>query len=79
MPLARLGTLIAFLVPDSTTTTANTMRMLKKLMFLAPLLLTATAFGQDEPPAEGTYEAFMAGSDAAMFTVNNLWILLSAA
>ena len=79
MPLARLGTLIAFLVPDSTTTTANTMRMLKKLMFLAPLLLTATAFGQDEPPAEGTYEAFMAGSDAAMFTVNNLWILISAA
>ena len=79
MPLARLGTLIAFLVPDSTTTTANTMRMLKKLMFLSPLLLTATAFGQDEPPAEGTYEAFMAGSDAAMFTVNNLWILISAA
>ncbi len=56
------------------------MRMLKKLMFLAPLLLTATAFGQDEPPAEGSYEAFMAsGADAAMFTVNNLWILISAA
>jgi len=54
--------------------------MLKKLMFLAPLLLTATAFGQDEPPAEGSYEAFMAsGADAAMFTVNNLWILISAA
>ncbi len=31
------------------------------------------------PPAEGTYEAFMAGPDAAMFAVNNLWILLSAA
>ncbi|MGB6222444.1 ammonium transporter [Haloferula sp.] len=55
------------------------MRMLKKLMFLTPLLLTATAIGQDEPPAEGTYEAFMAGSDAAMFTVNNLWILIAAA
>lgn len=33
----------------------------------------------EEAPAEGTYEAFMAGPDAAMFTVNNLWILLSAA
>ncbi|MBB5353128.1 Amt family ammonium transporter [Haloferula luteola] len=55
------------------------MRMLTKLTYLIPLLLTASAFGQDEPPAEGTYEAFMAGSDAAMFTVNNLWILLSAA
>jgi Amt family ammonium transporter len=53
--------------------------MLKKLMFLTPLLLTATAFGEDEAPAEGTYEAFMAGSDAAMFTVNNLWILIAAA
>ena len=55
------------------------MRMPTKLTYLAPLLLTATAFGQDEPPAEGTYEAFMATGDAAMFTVNNLWILLSAA
>lgn len=60
-------------------TTPTTMRMLTKLTYLAPLLLTATAFGQDEPPAEGTYEAFMASGDAAMFTVNNLWILLSAA
>ena len=33
----------------------------------------------EEAPAEGTYEAFMASSDAAMFTVNNLWILISAA
>ncbi len=33
----------------------------------------------EAPPAPGTYEAFMAGPDAAMFTVNNLWILLSAA
>jgi ammonium transporter, Amt family len=33
----------------------------------------------EAPPAEGTYEAFMAGPDAAMFTVNNLWILLAAA
>ena len=53
--------------------------MLKKLTFLTPLLLMATAVAQDEAPAEGTYEAFMAGPDAAMFTVNNLWILLSAA
>lgn len=33
----------------------------------------------DEAPEEGSYEAFMAGPDAAMFTVNNLWILISAA
>lgn len=37
------------------------------------------AAAEEAPPAEGTYEAFMAGSDAAMFTVNNLWILISAA
>lgn len=34
---------------------------------------------EEAPPAEGTYEAFMAGPDAAMFVVNNLWILLAAA
>lgn len=40
----------------------------------------APAEETEAPPAEGTYEAFMAsGSDAAMFTVNNLWILISAA
>ncbi len=33
----------------------------------------------EEAPAEGSYEAFMAGPEAAMFTVNNLWILISAA
>jgi ammonium transporter, Amt family len=33
----------------------------------------------EEAPAEGTYEAFMASPEAAMFVVNNLWILLSAA
>ena len=33
----------------------------------------------EEAPAEGTYEAFMTTPEAAMFTVNNLWILLSAA
>lgn len=33
----------------------------------------------EEAPAEGSYEAFMAGPDAPMFTVNNLWILISAA
>jgi ammonium transporter, Amt family len=39
----------------------------------------ATEEAAEAPPAEGTYEAFMAGPDAAMFVVNNLWILLSAA
>ncbi len=33
----------------------------------------------EEAPAEGTYEAFMTTPEASMFTVNNLWILLSAA
>lgn len=33
----------------------------------------------EEAPAEGSYEAFMASPEAAMFTVNNLWILISAA
>lgn len=39
----------------------------------------AAAEPAEAPPAEGTYEAFMAGPDAASFTVNNLWILISAA
>lgn len=34
---------------------------------------------EEEAPAEGTYEAFMAGPDAAMFTINNLWLLIAAA
>lgn len=55
------------------------MRMLKKLTLLTPLLLTATALGQDEVPSAATYETFMGGPDAAMFTVNNLWILIAAA
>ncbi|MFD2255340.1 ammonium transporter [Luteolibacter algae] len=33
----------------------------------------------EEAPAYASYEDFMAGPDAAMFTVNNLWILISAA
>lgn len=33
----------------------------------------------EDAPAEGSYEAFMATPEAAMFTVNNLWILISAA
>jgi Amt family ammonium transporter len=33
----------------------------------------------EAPPVEGTYDAFMASPAAAMFTVNNLWILISAA
>jgi len=34
---------------------------------------------EEAAPEEGSYEAYMAGPDAAMFTVNNLWILISAA
>ena len=37
------------------------------------------AAATEDAPAEGSYEAFMAGPEAAMFTVNNLWILISAA
>ena len=44
-----------------------------------PAVAPAEAPPAEEAPAEGSYEAFMAGPDAAMFTVNNLWILLSAA
>lgn len=45
---------------------------------VSAIAATAEA-AQEAAPAEGTYEAFMAGPDAAMFVVNNLWILLSAA
>lgn len=34
---------------------------------------------EEEAPEKGSYEEFMAGPDAAMFTVNNLWILIAAA
>ena len=44
---------------------------------LASLLLAGGAAAQDAAPTP--YETFMAGPDAAMFTVNNLWILISAA
>ncbi len=45
----------------------------------APAEEPAPAVAAEPAPAEGTYEAFMAGPDAAMFVVNNLWILISAA
>ena len=48
-------------------------------MAAAPAEPAAEPAAAEEAPAPGTYEAFMAGPDAAMFTVNNLWILLSAA
>ena len=46
---------------------------------MADVAVVEEAVVADEAPAEGTYEAFMAGPDAAMFTVNNLWILIAAA
>ncbi len=39
----------------------------------------AAAAEEAAPPAKGSYEAFMAGPDAAMFAINNLWVLLAAA
>jgi Amt family ammonium transporter len=46
---------------------------------LAEPATTAEPATAAEAPAEGTYEAFMLTPEAVMFTVNNLWILLSAA
>lgn len=46
---------------------------------VAPAAAAPTAAPAEEAPAEGSYEAFMKGPDAAMFTVNNLWILIAAA
>lgn len=48
-------------------------------MAAAPGSTPAPVAEPEAAPAEGTYEAFMAGPDAAMFAVNNLWILISAA
>ena len=45
----------------------------------APAAEAPAAAEEAEAPAEGTFEAFMATPEAAMFTVNNLWLLLSAA
>lgn len=36
-------------------------------------------FGQDEPPPYESYEAFTESGGFALFTVNNLWLLISAA
>jgi len=46
------------------------------MVFLFTALAAGTAFAQDGP---ATYEDFMKSSDAPMFAVNNLWILISAA
>lgn len=45
------------------------------------LLLTAASplLGQDEAPAYASYEAFTETGGFALFTVNNLWLLISAA
>ena len=52
-------------------------RMLPSLLALLGLGALTSVMGQDAEFA--TYEDFAAGSGFALFTVNNLWILLSAA
>src|SRR5690606_165231 len=61
--------------------------VLKITVILALLTLVSTAFAQDaapaaEPAAEAppyeSYEKFMETPGYALFTVNNLWLLISA-
>ncbi|MGE9270927.1 MAG: ammonium transporter, partial [Verrucomicrobiales bacterium] len=54
------------------------MRMLKKLMFCSPLLLTAQAFGQEEDPAAVIEQFNETASAASNFRIDNLWILVAA-
>lgn len=52
---------------------------LKMASIFALLALFSPLFGQDEPPPYENYEAFTKSEGFALFTVNNLWLLISAA
>ncbi len=54
---------------------------LKTAALFAPLALISTGFAQDaeEAPAYESYEAFAESAGFALFTVNNLWLLIAAA
>jgi ammonium transporter, Amt family len=52
---------------------------LKMASIFALLALFSPLFGQDEPPPYESYEAFTKSEGFALFTVNNLWLLISAA
>jgi ammonium transporter, Amt family len=52
---------------------------LKMVSLFALLALFTPLFGQEEPPAYASYEAFTESAGFSLFTVNNLWLLISAA
>ncbi len=52
---------------------------LKMAGIFAVLAALSPLFGQDEPPPYESYEAFTESAGFALFTVNNLWLLISAA
>ncbi len=52
---------------------------LKMFSIFSLLALFSTAFGQETAPPYESYEAFTESPGFALFTINNLWILVSAA
>ncbi len=52
---------------------------LKMAGIFAVLAALSPLFGQDEPPPYESYDAFKESAGFALFTVNNLWLLISAA
>ncbi|WP_221030323.1 ammonium transporter [Actomonas aquatica] len=52
---------------------------LKMAGIFAVLAALTPLFGQDEPPPYESYDAFVESGGFALFTVNNLWLLISAA
>ena len=52
---------------------------LKMISLFALLALFSPLFGQDEAPPYESYDAFAESAGFALFTVNNLWLLISAA
>lgn len=57
----------------------NLNKWLKMTGIFTFLALVSTALAQDAAPAYESYEAFTESSGFALFTINNLWILVSAA
>ena len=52
---------------------------LKMVSLFTLLALFSPLFGQDEAPSYESYEAFTQSAGFSLFTVNNLWLLISAA
>lgn len=57
----------------------NLNKWLKMTGIFTFLALASTAFAQDAAPAYESYEAFTESPGFTLFTVNNLWLLVSAA